>query len=223
MTILHVGKDPKKSFYYYTMELADNANKNTGKKWENYRPKTLSSIIKSMVDPVSIKRFEEVCLNLSDGLSHLHQEGLVQRDIKPSNVIIVNEQAKLADVGLVSLRADASTFIGTAGYIPPEGPGNPPADIYALGKSLYELLTGKNVGSFPELPTKPFPNILTHKNLLVTINLFSRQLHLTSGIGHAMEEILRGVLKELLSPRKRKDRTIKLRDVLAHMHLVYFL
>ena len=156
VTILHVGKDPKKSFYYYTMELADNANKNTGKKWENYRPKTLSSIIKSMVDPVSIKRFEEVCLNLSDGLSHLHQEGLVHRDIKPSNVIIVNEQAKLADVGLVSLRADASTFIGTAGYIPPEGPGNPPADIYALGKSLYELLTGKNVGSFPELPTQAF-------------------------------------------------------------------
>lgn len=156
VTILHVGKDPKKSFYYYTMELADNANKNTGKKWENYRPKTLSSIIESMVDPVSIKRFEEVCLNLSDGLSHLHQEGLVHRDIKPSNVIFVNEQAKLADVGLVSLRADASTFIGTAGYIPPEGPGNPPADIYALGKSLYELLTGKNVGSFPELPTQAF-------------------------------------------------------------------
>ena len=109
-----------------------------------------------MLDPVSIKRFEEVCLNLSDGLSHLHQEGLVHRDIKPSNVIFVNEQAKLADVGLVSLRADASTFIGTAGYIPPEGPGNPPADIYALGKSLYELLTGKNVGSFPELPTQAF-------------------------------------------------------------------
>jgi serine/threonine protein kinase len=156
VTILHVGKDPKKSFYYYTMELADNANKNTGKKWENYRPKTLSSIIESMVDPVSIKRFEEVCLNLSDGLSHLHQEGLVHRDIKPSNVIFVNEQAKLADVGLVSLRADATTFIGTVGYIPPEGPGNPPADIYALGKSLYELLTGKNVGSFPELPTQAF-------------------------------------------------------------------
>ena len=158
VTILHVGKDPKNEFYYYTMELADNANESVGKEWENYQAKTLSSIIGSTNNLVPISKFEEISVNLSNGLAYLHEQGLVHRDIKPSNVIFVNGHAKLADVGLVSVRADASTFIGTAGYIPPEGPGMPAADVFALGKTLYELLTGKNISSFPELPTQVFAN-----------------------------------------------------------------
>ena len=158
VTILHVGKDPENEFYYYTMELADNANESVGKEWENYQAKTLSSLIGSTNNLVPISKFEEISLNLSNGLAYLHEQGLVHRDIKPSNVIFVNGRAKLADVGLVSVRADASTFIGTAGYIPPEGPGKPAADVFALGKTLYELLTGKNISSFPELPTQVFAN-----------------------------------------------------------------
>ncbi|MEC8243462.1 MAG: serine/threonine-protein kinase [Verrucomicrobiota bacterium] len=158
VTILHVGKDPESEFYYYTMELADNANESVGKEWENYQAKTLSSIIGSTNNLVPISKFEEISLNLSNGLAYLHEQGLVHRDIKPSNVIFVNGHAKLADVGLVSVRADASTFIGTAGYIPPEGPGKPAADVFALGKTLYELLTGKNISAFPELPTQIFTN-----------------------------------------------------------------
>lgn len=158
VTILHVGKDPENEFYYYTMELADNANESEGEEWENYQAKTLSSIIGSTNNLVPISKFEEISLNLSNGLAYLHEQGLVHRDIKPSNVIFVNGHAKLADVGLVSVRADASTFIGTAGYIPPEGPGKAAADVFALGKTLYELLTGKNISAFPELPTQIFTN-----------------------------------------------------------------
>ena len=43
--------------------------------------------------------------------------------------------------------------MGSLGYIAPEGPGNPAADIHGLGKILYEILTGNEVSDFPECPS----------------------------------------------------------------------
>ncbi|MBI2926923.1 MAG: protein kinase [Verrucomicrobia bacterium] len=95
----------------------------------------------------------EIAAVLAEALEHLHAHGLVHRDIKPSNIIFVNGRPKLADIGLVA-RADATlSFVGTEGYLPPEGPGKPPADIYSLGKVLYELASGKDRNQFPEPPT----------------------------------------------------------------------
>src|SRR4030095_9984327 len=59
---------------------------------------------------------------------------------------------KLADIGLVADLDEAESFVGTPGYIPPEGPGKPPADLYSLGKVLYELATGRDRHEFPQLP-----------------------------------------------------------------------
>jgi serine/threonine protein kinase len=42
--------------------------------------------------------------------------------------------------------------VGTKGYIPPEGPGAPSADVYSLGKVLYEAAMGLGREAFPELP-----------------------------------------------------------------------
>src|SRR5262249_28066286 len=67
--------------------------------------------------------------------------------------IFVNGIPKLADIGLVSDRDVTVSYVGTEGYIPPEGPGSPSADVYALGKVLYEISTGKNRTDYPELPT----------------------------------------------------------------------
>src|SRR2546425_11357099 len=50
--------------------------------------------------------------------------------------------------------SDARSFVGTAGFIPPEGPGTPQADLYSLGKVLYEISTGKDRQAFPELPAE---------------------------------------------------------------------
>src|SRR5262249_37438078 len=46
------------------------------------------------------------------------------------------------------------SYVGTLGFAPPEGPGSVAADIYSLGKVLYEACTGRDRQEFPELPTE---------------------------------------------------------------------
>src|SRR5262245_38356467 len=94
----------------------------------------------------------QIGLSLATALTHLHQHGLVHRDIKPSNVIFVNGVPKLGDIGLVTEAGDTQSIVGTEGYIPPEGPGTPQADIFSLGKVLYEISTGLDRRRFAELP-----------------------------------------------------------------------
>jgi hypothetical protein len=62
----------------------------------------------------------------------------------------------LADIGLVSGENEGRTFVGTEGYIPPEGPGSPTADLYALGMVLYEAATGYPPERFPKAPPEWF-------------------------------------------------------------------
>src|SRR5262245_38835466 len=94
----------------------------------------------------------QIGLSLATALTHLHQHGLVHRDIKPSNVIFVNGVPKLGDIGLVTEAGDTQSIVGTEGYIFPEGPGTPQADVYSLGKVLYEISTGMDRRRFAELP-----------------------------------------------------------------------
>ncbi len=92
-------------------------------------------------------------LALATALDHLHHHGLVHRDIKPSNIVFVNGIPKLADIGLVTHVEATISFVGTEGYVPPEGPGTAQADIYSLGKVLYEMATGRDRQDYPDLPT----------------------------------------------------------------------
>ena len=96
----------------------------------------------------------QIALSLVRALAYLHEHGLIHRDIKPSNVIFVLGAPKLADIGLVTDIDEEATSVGTEGYMPPEGPGSPTADLYSLGKVLYEITTGLNCQRFPSLPTR---------------------------------------------------------------------
>jgi hypothetical protein len=149
--ILHVGRSDDGGFFYYVMELADDAIPRGKFDPAEYQPKTL----KSELQRVARLPADEVItlgLSLTTALAALHQHGLVHRDIKPANIIFVGGVPKIADIGLVSAMGQDS-FVGTEGYVPPEGHGTAQADLYSLGKVLYEIAMGKDRMQFPEVNT----------------------------------------------------------------------
>ncbi len=153
VNVLHVGRSPDRhSFYYYVMELGDDIHHGTEIHPVEYEPRTLRADSKdTRAKQFPIDQCLEVGLRLAEALEHLHEKGLAHRDVKPSNIIFVGGKAKLADIGLVAARGQR-TFVGTEGFVPPEGPGSAQADVYSLGKVLYEIATGKDRLDFPELP-----------------------------------------------------------------------
>jgi TolB-like protein/Tfp pilus assembly protein PilF len=150
VAILHVGRNPAEGFFYYVMELADNDSKSDRVEPDTYVPKTLSNEL-GRCGRLTVEQAAQLGLSLSQALAELHQRGLVHRDVKPSNIIFVKSHAKLADIGLVA-QVGEKARLGTEGYIPPEGPGKPQADLYSLGMMLYEATTGADRLDYPALP-----------------------------------------------------------------------
>jgi hypothetical protein len=150
--ILHIGRNDQARYFYYIMEVADDVISGQKISPATYTPKTLNSELAER-GKLPMNECLDVALALTAALAHLHKNGLVHRDIKPSNIIFANNQPKFADIGLVTEIGESATFVGTEGYVPPEGPGKPLADVYSLGKLLYETSTGKSLRHFPELPT----------------------------------------------------------------------
>jgi len=156
--ILHVGRNEPSSYFYYIMELGDDENQGQRIVPETYSAKTLANMIRKR-GKLPVAECVDLALQLTAALDFLHQHRLIHRDIKPSNIIFVNGAPKFADVGLVTeidSKPKASTYLGTEGYIAPEGPGTPAADVFSLGKVLYEVSMGKDRLQFPDLPTAVF-------------------------------------------------------------------
>jgi outer membrane protein assembly factor BamB/tRNA A-37 threonylcarbamoyl transferase component Bud32 len=112
--------------------------------------KDLEEIITSNSDFINENMVINWAIELCDVLQYLHThkpEPIVFRDIKPSNIMI-NEQnhVVLIDFGIAKLfkGGQKGTMIGTEGYSPPEqyrGEASPKVDIYALGATLHHILT----------------------------------------------------------------------------------
>jgi serine/threonine protein kinase len=179
LKLLHVGRNDGEGYFYYVMELADGAESpksevrgsklettraereaqrsNSGTNphagfdtTETYKPRTLRADLAKGRLPT--ENMVEIGLALAEALGHLHQQGLVHRDVKPSNVIFVNGRPKLADIGLVTDANDNVSLVGTEGYLLADSLGKPQGDIFALGKVLYEGATGFDRLKYPELP-----------------------------------------------------------------------
>ena len=155
VNILQVGRNDPAGYFYYVMELAD--DQRTGQPFQpeggglaEFVPRSLRTELDQR-GKLPLLEATRIGLALSEALGYLHRQGLVHRDIKPSNIIFVNHQPKLADVGLVTDIGERS-MVGTVGYMAPEQPGRPEADLYSLGRLLYVTATGLAVNDFPKLP-----------------------------------------------------------------------
>lgn len=102
---------------------------------------------------LSLEETLKFLLNISDAMGYAHQRGIVHRDIKPANIMLdVQGQAILMDFGIVKIMGGDShtttgALVGTARYMAPEIiRGTSPdqrADIYSLGVTLFEMLSGR--------------------------------------------------------------------------------
>jgi WD40 repeat protein len=149
LALLHVGRNAE--FFYYVMELADDVATGRDIDPDHYTPRTLAWAPKDR-SYLPVDEVIELGVALTKAVATLHANHLVHRDIKPSNVIFVGGVPKLADVGLVAEASAGLTFVGTEGFVPPEGPGAFSADVYSLGKVLYGLATGLEHSQYPRLP-----------------------------------------------------------------------
>jgi serine/threonine protein kinase len=120
--------------------------------------------------PLSEAEAVSLILQVCSGLQAVHQQGIIHRDIKPDNILLTPDgQAKLTDLGLIKdLNAEAELTeagrgLGTPHYMAPEQFRNAKyadirSDIYALGATLYTLVTGdipfKSCGSIDALLQK---------------------------------------------------------------------
>lgn len=108
--------------------------------------------------PDAVKRICETVYPVLDALEYLHSKGIVHMDIKPSNIMVENGcNIRLMDLGIATTHSDlgisSSGMVGTPKYAAPEQiyeEGQPQAkieastDIYEMGITLYELLSGFN-------------------------------------------------------------------------------
>jgi serine/threonine protein kinase len=153
VSILHVGRNEPACCFFYIMDVADDVVRQQQIEPESYVPRTLCEDIKGR-DGLPLVECIQIGITLSEALAHLHRQGLVHRDIKPSNIIYINGTPRIADIGLVVSVRGQNSDCGTPGYIPREGPGTVCADIFALGRVLYQTLSGRAVDQFPSLPTR---------------------------------------------------------------------
>lgn len=102
---------------------------------------------------LTIPEVVDIMLQLTDGLAHAHDAYIIHRDIKPQNILILdNGLVKITDFGIAmalnsSQLTQTNSVMGSVHYLPPEqasGKGSTiKSDIYSLGILMYELLTGK--------------------------------------------------------------------------------
>jgi len=144
---------------------------------EYIQGETLASIIRSRANislPEKLTWLEQLCA----GAAYAHNLGVIHRDIKPANLIIDRtRRLKILDFGIAKLlgavASNATTLVGTPGYMAPEQilgePIDHRSDVFSIGVVAYELLAG--VEAFPgesipaithrilSQPPKPLPEV----------------------------------------------------------------
>lgn len=121
-------------------------------------------IVMELIDGITLKQYMEkkgilnwketlhFAIQISKALEHAHSRGIVHRDIKPHNVMVLkNGSVKVADFGIARMMSEGNTLtkeaLGSVHYISPEqakgGRVDNRSDIYSLGAVMYEMISGR--------------------------------------------------------------------------------
>jgi serine/threonine-protein kinase len=104
-------------------------------------------------EPLGVARAIEIAAQVAEGLGYAHQHGVVHRDVKPANIMVLHGgPAKITDFGIARMRTaevrtQTGVVLGSPRYMSPEQVAGkraePRSDIFSLGVIFYEMLTGK--------------------------------------------------------------------------------
>jgi serine/threonine protein kinase len=122
--------------------------------------------------PVDHRAVARIGVQVADALAYAHSQGVLHRDIKPTNLLLDQRGAVwVTDFGVAKFVEDATLtqvgeFVGTLRYMPPErllGQSDARGDVYGLGVTLYELLAGRP--AFPDATPHQLIRLITHADL----------------------------------------------------------
>jgi serine/threonine protein kinase len=199
VTVHDIGQDDVSNVSFIAMEYVEGNN--------------LKEVL-SQGRPLSFEQIGDIIAQVAEALDFAHAKGIVHRDVKPANVILLDgHRAKITDFGIAKIASGAANltttgqFLGTPNYMAPEqikgAPVDGRTDIFALGICLYECLTRR----------KPFGgDSLTSISYKIVHEPFSPLQEINPQIPEGYEEIVANCLAK--DPSKRYQRARDLANAL---------
>jgi eukaryotic-like serine/threonine-protein kinase len=220
VTIYDVGREGE--LVYMTMELLEGTDLNT----------------RSATQRFSVKEALNIVVQVADALAFAHDRGVVHRDIKPPNIMLVGRnRAKIMDFGIARMRSSelktqTGMMMGTPRYMSPEQVAGRPvdnrSDIFSLGTVLYELLTGTklfaggdateimyNVSQLRPVPPSRINRQVSSMLDLMVAKALEKDADERYQDAHQFADDLRACLAELGGQRPDADVTARLERTIA--------
>src|SRR5688572_4034288 len=191
VTVHDIGRDEESDTSFIAMEFVEGQN--------------LKEVL-SQGRALSFEQIADIISQVADALDFAHAKGIVHRDVKPANIILLEgNRAKITDFGIAKIASGAANltstgqFLGTPNYMAPEqvkgAPVDGRTDIFALGICLYECLTRR----------KPFGgDSLTSISYKIVHEPFPSLSEINPQIPDGYEEIISNCLAK--DPTKRYQR-----------------
>jgi serine/threonine protein kinase/tetratricopeptide (TPR) repeat protein len=191
VTVHDIGRDEETDTSFIAMEFVEGHN--------------LKEVL-SQGRALTFEQIGDIVAQVAEALDFAHAKGIVHRDVKPANVILIDGQrAKITDFGIAKIASGAANltstgqFLGTPNYMAPEqikgAPVDGRTDIFALGICLYECLTRR----------KPFGgDSLTSISYKIVHEPFPPLAEINPQIPEGFEEVVANCLAK--DPAKRYQR-----------------